>query len=380
MATLYRRPDRGNRWYLNYKDIDNRRYRIDTGTTDKVIADRWLGKVLERISLARLDGEERVGRIDAGAIILKTKGRMPLSEFLEKWKKIAADRDLSPKTVELTSSAFGSITSFLSDVAIGSVSTKNVDAWKKWILKSGNTQATSASYHRQLRAAWTDAISADAVSGNPFKETPVQKITVFKMKPDGENAEMPPKMITTLLMTIDTEEPTFGLFVRVCLYTGCRRQQALGLRARDIDLKDRILRMIRGKGRKGSDVLFPMSKALWVSFLRIGIPSNPEDYVFKNQSNRKAGSEDRWHDRYPTIRFKYFIRKLGFPDHFHLHSIRHTFSTALQRQGVPQDVVQLFLGHSSVATTQTYTHTAPIMFRDSLDSVTFEEPPEDQVV
>jgi hypothetical protein len=37
MAVLRRRKDHGDRFELDYLDIDKRRYRVDTGTVDKKI-------------------------------------------------------------------------------------------------------------------------------------------------------------------------------------------------------------------------------------------------------------------------------------------------------------------------------------------------------
>jgi site-specific recombinase XerD len=48
----------------------------------------------------------------------------------------------------------------------------------------------------------------------------------------------------------------------------------------------------------------------------------------------------------------------GIDRHITPHMLRHTVATLLLRNGVDIRVVQEFLGHTSIATTQRYTHVA----------------------
>jgi integrase len=49
------------------------------------------------------------------------------------------------------------------------------------------------------------------------------------------------------------------------------------------------------------------------------------------------------------------------------HVLRHTFATHLAMRGVPLNVVQALLGHSSIATTMRYAHAAPSALRTAID-------------
>jgi len=53
-----------------------------------------------------------------------------------------------------------------------------------------------------------------------------------------------------------------------------------------------------------------------------------------------------------------FRREAGIERHVTPHMLRHTVATLLLRNGVDIRVVQEFLGHASIATTQRYTHIA----------------------
>lgn len=51
-----------------------------------------------------------------------------------------------------------------------------------------------------------------------------------------------------------------------------------------------------------------------------------------------------------------FRKDAGIKRHVTPHMLRHTVATLLLRNGVDIRVVQEFLGHASIATTQRYTH------------------------
>jgi len=53
-----------------------------------------------------------------------------------------------------------------------------------------------------------------------------------------------------------------------------------------------------------------------------------------------------------------FRQDAGIARHITPHMLRHTVATLLLRNGVDIRVVQEFLGHASIATTQRYTHIA----------------------
>src|SRR5262249_55241610 len=58
----------------------------------------------------------------------------------------------------------------------------------------------------------------------------------------------------------------------------------------------------------------------------------------------------------------------GIDRHVTPHMLRHTVATLLLRNGVDIRVVQEFLGHASIATTQRYTHVSKEHLRSVLTS------------
>ncbi|MEA1911530.1 MAG: tyrosine-type recombinase/integrase, partial [Spirochaetota bacterium] len=59
-----------------------------------------------------------------------------------------------------------------------------------------------------------------------------------------------------------------------------------------------------------------------------------------------------------------YIRAIGVAKHVSPHTFRHTFATHMLNNGAGIRVVQEMLGHSSIATTQVYTHVGMDRLKD----------------
>ena len=77
---------------------------------------------------------------------------------------------------------------------------------------------------------------------------------------------------------------------------------------------------------------------------------NGENFVFVNQRGSPLSNHG-----IAFILSKY-SGPLGTNRHVNPHALRHTFATAMISQGADVRLVQEMLGHSSISTTQRYTH------------------------
>jgi len=135
---------------------------------------------------------------------------------------------------------------------------------------------------------------------------------------------------------------------------GLRASELAGVRLADLDASAGILR-VRGKGDKERLVPFLGSVrdqvVNYVTHYRPkGIPES-EDALFLSRSGSSLGREDVW--RIVQKRGK----AAGIPaSRLHPHVLRHSFATHMIRRGMDLRTLQELLGHSSIATTERYTH------------------------
>ncbi len=145
---------------------------------------------------------------------------------------------------------------------------------------------------------------------------------------------------------------------------GLRRSELLALKVADIDSKRMTIRIVNSKGRK--DRLTTLSSSL-LRLLRVYFKSyRPKIYLFEGQEGGK----------YTAASILKLINKAAQLAKINTkvtpHMLRHSFATHLLEEGTDLRRIQSLLGHSSLKTTEIYTHVAinyQVNIRNPLDSV-----------
>ena len=150
-------------------------------------------------------------------------------------------------------------------------------------------------------------------------------------------------------------ELLFSAGLRVSELTGINRDQ--------INLKNQEF-SVRGKGDKVRVVFISdTAKQILERYIskRVDIDQALFVRIMKNPQNKE---DLRLTPRSIQRIVKYYAHKAGIVKDVHPHTLRHSFATDLLSNGADIRSVQAMLGHSSITTTQIYTHVTNRQLKD----------------
>ncbi len=163
-----------------------------------------------------------------------------------------------------------------------------------------------------------------------------------------------------LLEAPDLESP-YGLRDRAMLElmygSGLRVSELVGLELNQVNTNLGLVRLV-GKGSKERVVPVGEESLHWLTrYLRDARPllqrqSRLDGALFLSSRGSAITRQAFWQN------IKKHLRKAGIKTVFSPHSLRHAFATHLLNHGADLRTVQMLLGHSSLSTTQIYTHVA----------------------
>jgi integrase/recombinase XerD len=144
----------------------------------------------------------------------------------------------------------------------------------------------------------------------------------------------------------------------LAVYYGCglRRNEGVNLDINDI-LFDKNFVFVR-KGKNYKERYVPMSARVkedlqsYIDFVRPVLIKSSAKALFLNQYGKRLGSNSMA-DRLQNLKEKSEIDKDAG-----LHALRHSIATHLLQSGMELEKIKRFLGHSSLESTQIYTHIA----------------------
>ncbi|MDO4712894.1 MAG: tyrosine-type recombinase/integrase [Candidatus Saccharibacteria bacterium] len=147
--------------------------------------------------------------------------------------------------------------------------------------------------------------------------------------------------------------------VELLFSSGLRVSELVALNRDHINLKRREF-MVRGKGQKDRPVFISEAAAEQVAaYLSARQDTLPALFLSYSKHQRQpslSGDFRRLSARSIQRLVAHYARLAGITKHVSPHTIRHSFATDLLMNGADLRSVQSMLGHSSIATTQIYTH------------------------
>lgn len=238
---------------------------------------------------------------------------------------------------------------------------RHIDAVTKQPLK----KSTQNYYLIALRSLLEFFVEKDISTLSP------SKIKLAKDKADKEVKFLKLEQIEKLLLAPDVNT-NIGLRDRAILETlfstGLRVAELAALNIEQIKIspttRDLEIAVV-GKGKKVRSIYFSERALTWLKKY-MDKRADMDEALFINY---KPGIEKTNNPRRLTTKslediVKKYVIMAGLPVMATPHTIRHSFATDLLANGVDLRLVQEFLGHRNIATTQIYTHVTNKQLRD----------------
>ncbi|QGU95845.1 tyrosine-type recombinase/integrase [Clostridium bovifaecis] len=273
---------------------------------------------------------------------------MLLNDVIERFKKYLVTTDKSKETVRSYGVDLSNFEQFLEEkyncpLYLDEIQVEDIEDYL-YHLKKKNLQTASRSRNLYtLRSFWNYAYKNKLCKWNLAMA--VEPIKIQKKERTYLSTEEVEKLIEEI------DHSLIKLVVQTLYYTGLRINECLNLKIDDVDLDNKVIHVIEGKGNKNRDI--PINQHLLILFEnyinneRIYVGSN---YFFATKKSGKLSAP------YVNSVLRDTVTRLGWKKHVTAHILRHSFASNLIKKGVNLVYVQKLLGHSNLKVTSIYTH------------------------
>jgi integrase/recombinase XerC len=249
---------------------------------------------------------------------------------LERYTAYCANRDLLPETADS-----GAVQHFIADLGAEGISSVSVNralsslrGFYRWLMREGKRKDDPSSVLRNLKTK--------RVLPSFLWE---QEMATFAQLPDKEGILWPIRDKALIL----------------AMYSAGLRISELSLLSINTLEKNCLSARVRGKGDKERFIFFSeeagrsLREYLPARSARIKAEKTTDRIFINRRGGPLSVTGIRW------IISQYGDRS-GLGKHIHPHALRHSFATHLVNSGCDIRMVQELLGHSSISSTQRYTH------------------------
>jgi len=267
---------------------------------------------------------------------------------------LALERNLSPRTVESYGRDIRQYADWLAEkkLAMDSVDRAALRGYLGSRRDAGLSARSSARALSSIRGFYRYLVSVGDVAIDPTSD--LSSPSLWRTVPHALTTEE----IDRLLSAPDTNTP-LGLRDRAMLETlyatGLRVSELVGLTVDRIRLDPGFVRVL-GKGGKERLVPLGGGAVAWIERYqagsRPGLDRHRAPELFLNHRGHRLTRQGFW-----KILRNHGLAA-GIRSRLSPHVVRHSFATHLVEHGADLRSVQMMLGHSSLTTTEIYTHVA----------------------
>ncbi|MBO9675475.1 MAG: site-specific tyrosine recombinase XerD [Sphingobacteriaceae bacterium] len=279
------------------------------------------------------------------------------SSYIKGFKSyLKLERSLSRNSVEAYLNDIDKLTQYFKSLneepKLTDVTVTHLRSFISWLNELGMLASTQARVISGLKAFFSYLLLEDVITDDPTALLEAPKLT--RKLPDTLNIHE----INELIAAIDASRPD-GMrnkaIIEVLYGCGLRVTELTELRISGLFPQIEFIKII-GKGNKerlvpiGSTALKLLDIYINQVRVHINIKKGNEDFIFLNRFGSKL-SRITIFNLIKSLALATGLKKTISP-----HTLRHSFATHLIEGGADLRAVQEMLGHSSITTTEIYTH------------------------
>jgi len=272
---------------------------------------------------------------------------------------LESERQYSPETVKAYREDLAAFQKFLVDTGDNTdlllVSKLDVQVYLSQLYDEHKARTTIARKISSLRSFYDFLIREDLVKVNPFAY-----VTLKKRSQPLPRFFYEKEMTALFKAAGENPDPVLAkrdsAILEVLYATGIRVSELCGLTLNAVDFDGQLM-LIHGKGNKERYVPFGhYAKDALQTYLKVA----REPLMQKYHKTHEVVFINHYGDPITSTGVEYVLNQMidrsSLTGDIHPHMLRHTFATHLLNHGADLRTVQELLGHSSLSTTQIYTH------------------------
>jgi len=267
------------------------------------------------------------------------------------------------------------------NISINLITNKDIEEYKSFRLDTVSRTTVNIEINT-LKALFNFAKRLNLINENPCNG--IKKLRT------GEREILEFSETEIKLILNNTKEKLMKDIIMLGLYTGCRLNEIINIQIGDIDLNERVIKIINKDNfetKTGRIREIPIPEALDIFDI---INLSPTDHssedpeLFEDPGPKNIielydpkkyifckGNGERFTKSYISRKFKRILRKCRLPEKFHFHCLRHTYATGLAKQGTGMHWVQKLMGHSNIKTTERYFHASMDDLRRAVSNIKY---------
>ncbi|WP_101689563.1 tyrosine-type recombinase/integrase [Dysgonomonas massiliensis] len=281
-----------------------------------------------------------------------------MTQLIEKYMScLRYERNYSPRTeisyledlrqfADFTEKRFGE------EVSVDKV---DADIVRQWIMSLMESGISGRSVNRKLSALksfYRYLMRMGVVASSPLK-----KVVGPKMKkpiPAFVNSKEMDRVLDDSNFEGSFADMRAHLILELFYATGIRRAELIGIKDEDIDFFNETVQIT---GKRNKQRLIPLSKPM-LKMIKQYMDVRNEELTFRSGYLFVKDDGEQLYPMFVHRLVHEHLQSVGTLSKTSPHVLRHSFATGMLNNGADLNAVKELLGHSSLASTEVYTHTS----------------------